>query len=188
LPEEIKFLEETNDHKDKDFTQTSRFSKLSIKGINANFDDIPLINCFELGAMIAGNTVKNIFERKNSVTENFDEQKGSIFKFISYVFFDEAVKLMNNHLYKIGKDFLVVALGNGKYLIDIIYKNKINLEIILQFFKINETKHMFSLNFKQVNIFINFLILNRNREVSLIFRYSSNLFMIILKIFLLNFN
>lgn len=152
MPEEIKFLEETNEHKDKEFNQTSRVSKPSTKGINANLNDIPLINCFELGAMIAGNTIKNIFDRKNGgVSENFAELKGSIFKFISYVFFDEAVKIINNHLYKIGKDFLVAALGNGKFLIDIFYKNNINLEVILQFFKINETKHMFSVNFKQVN-------------------------------------
>jgi len=151
LSEEIKYIEEISEQKDKDFTQISRYSKLLTKGINANFNDIPIINCFELGAMIVGNTVKNIFDKKNSLSENFAEQKGSIFKFISFVFFDEAVKLINNHLYKIGKDFLVASLGNGKFSIDIIYKNNINLEIILQFFKINETKHMLSVNFKQVN-------------------------------------
>jgi len=150
LPEEIKFLEETNEYKDKEVTQISRHSKPTMKGINANFNDIPLINCFELGAMVAGNTVKNIFERKSITSDNYADQKGSIFKYISYVFFDEAVKLINNHFYKIGKDFLVASLGNGKFLIDIIYKNNINLEIILQFFKINDTKHMFSVNFKQV--------------------------------------
>jgi hypothetical protein len=155
LSEEIKFLEETNEFKEKgkekEITQISRISKPSMKGINASFNDIPIINCFELGAMIAGNAIKNIFDRKSYNVENFADRKGSIFKFISYIFFDEAIKLINNHLYKIGKDFLVVNLGNGKFLVDIIYKNNINLEVIMQFFKINETKHMFSINFKQVN-------------------------------------
>lgn len=126
-----------------------------MKGINIEFSEIPLINCFELAAMIAGNTIKNIFDKKHTIADNFADQKGSIFKFISYVFFDEACKLINNHLYKIGKDFLVVYLGNGKFMIDIIYKNNINLQIILQFYKINDTKHIFSINFKQVIYSIN---------------------------------
>lgn len=152
-----------------------------MKGINANFNDIPLINCFELGAMITGNTIKNIFEKKNNLFDNFAEQKGSIYKFISFVFFDEAIKLINNHFYKIGKDFLVASLGNGKFLVDIIYKNNINLEIILQFFKISETKHVFSINFKQVNflLFLSFKI----RVVNLTSKYLLSQSLIISRIY-----
>jgi hypothetical protein len=134
----------------------NRISKSNIvKGINESFKDIPYINCFDLAGMVTGNAIKNIFDRGVSTNGNNNinlnlENKVNL-KFISYVFFDEACKLINNHLYKIGKDFLVVSLGNGKFLIDITYKNNINLEIILQFFKINSTKHMFSINYKKGN-------------------------------------
>ena len=155
LPDEIKFLEDTNEYKDKEITLLTKFSKTSMKGLHANFSDIPLINCFELASMVSGNTIKNIFRTKNISSENLLDVKEFNYKFISYIFFDEACKLINNYLYKIGKDFLVVSLGNGKFLVDIIYKNNVNLEITLQFFKINDTKHLFSISYKNVknNIF-----------------------------------
>jgi len=152
LPEEIKYLDESNESKDND-NSLNRISKTNnVKGINENFKDIPFINCFDLAGMVTGNTIKNIFDKGISINDNdANLENKSTLKFISYVFFDEACKLINNHLYKISKDFIVISLGNGKFLIDITYKNNVNLEIILQFFKINDTKHMFSINYKKGN-------------------------------------